>query len=929
MRSGIAASGAGGRSRAESIPCGPNLAHMSDHASPYRKIDDDRRFILNCYAEMLTRIGEAALIPLFDPNAPRSSGYSPATIDPEKRIQSLSIYFQLMTLVEENAATQFRRRIESRDHIADVRGSWAETLREWQRMGLSEDAMLRAISATKVTPVLTAHPTEAKRVTVIELHRELYLLLVERENRSLSVIEQHTNRERIILLLERWWRTGEIYLEKPDVTDERANILYYLTKIFPTVLERSDRQLKGSWIGLGLDPEMVRSPDAYPQIGFGSWVGGDRDGHPLVTAGITRDTLRLNRTHALELLRARLHSLASALSISAIRTPVPAALSEAIERKAGLLGEAGAQARKRNPYEPWRQYVNLMRVQVENTIAENQAESHRLYRSSGVLAEDLRLLRTLLIEHGMSGLAEDLVFPVERATSCFGFHLATLDIRQNSAFHDKAVVQILAASGMEDADFESWDEAKRVEVLNRLLERHEPITDITVSYGPEADQVLDCYRVVRQHIHQYGSDGIGSFIVSMTRQLSDLLAVYLLMQETQLLNTSIRVVPLFETIDDLIGAPDILDAFLAHTVTRRRAAAFDHVHEVMLGYSDSNKDGGTIASKWNLHKAEIALTEVARERNSQICFFHGTGGTISRGGSKYHRFLESMPDGTVNGRIKITVQGESVAQQFGNPLTATYNLNALTAGVAKHLVRSGRKPNGGSLPYESMVFLAEASYHHYRDLIETPGFLDFYSQATCIDVLEQSKIGSRPARRTGTRTLRDLRAIPWVFSWNLSRITLTGWYGLGHALTRLKEEKPDAFEGLKTGIREWPFFKFLMIQTETNLILSNMEIMRRYADLVENTATRDRFIDMILTDHERGFMRLAELFGEPTATRRSGQYDGQLWRHDALVILHGLHIEELRRWRAMGETDSLVKERSLTTLLSIINAISCGLKNTG
>lgn len=902
---------------------------MTTHANPYRKTDDDRRYILDCYSEMLTRIHEADLIPLFDAKAPRPVGYSPDDIAPEKRIQSLSIYFQLMTLVEENAATQFRRRIENQDHISDVRGSWAETLRQWQQMGLSEDDMVRAISATKVTPVLTAHPTEAKRVTVIELHRELYLLLVERENSSLSIIERNANRERIVRLLERWWRTGEIYLEKPDVTDERANILYYLTQIFPTVLERSDRQLNGSWVGLGLDPDNVRDPDVYPDIRFGSWVGGDRDGHPFVTAGITRDTLRLHRRHALELLRARVIQLARKLSVSAIRTPVPAELTEAINRKAGLLGEAGAFAVKRNPHEPWRQFANLIRVQLDNTLAEDQAESHRTYRSSGTMAEDLRLLRRLLNEQGMGGVAEDLVFPVERLVRCFGFHLAKLDIRQNSAFHDKAIAQILKATGQDDADFDLWDEPKRIEVLNRLLKRNEPVTDITVSYGAEADQVLDCYRVVREHIHQYGSEGIGSFIVSMTRQLSDLLAVYLLLQETQLLNTGIRVVPLFETIDDLVRAPDILDAFLAHPVTRRRAGGFDHAHEVMLGYSDSNKDGGTIASKWNLHKAEIALTEVARKRDSSVYFFHGTGGTISRGGSKYHRFLESMPDGTVNGRIKITVQGESVAQLFGNPLTATYNLNALTSGVAKHLVHSSRNPKSGSLPLETMAFLADASFLHYRELIETPGFIDFYSQATCIDVLEQSKIGSRPARRTGTRTLRDLRAIPWVFSWNLSRITLTGWYGLGHALTRLKTERPDAYEGLKTSICDWPFFKFLMIQTETNLILSNMEIMRRYADLVRDAATRDRFIDKILTDHELGFVRLAELFGEPAATRRTGQYDTQAWRHDALVILHELHIAELRRWRAMGEGDAVEKDRSLATLLSIINAISSGLKNTG
>lgn len=902
---------------------------MTSNQNPFQKITNDRSFILDCYIEMLSRINEHEVISLIKSNPQDLSALGTDIVSSDKVIQSLSIYFQLMTLVEENGATQYRRRMENQEDIFSIRGSWAEAFKSWKEEGVTEEKMLEAISQTHVIPVLTAHPTEAKRVTVIEIHRELYLLLVQRENVSLSTLEQYAIREKIINLLERWWRTGEIYLEKPDVRDERANTLYYLSKVFPTVMEKSDQQLKGSWIEMGLNPNKIKNPDLFPKITFGSWVGGDRDGHPLVTPAITQETLLLHRSKALELVRSQLTTLAKRLSISATNTPVPYRLTEAISKKLQVLGEVGEMAVRRNSYEPWRQYVNLMLLLLDNTIAGNNADANALYRSSRVLAEDLKNLRDILIDNGLKGIAEDLLFPIERTVCCFGFHLAKLDIRQNSTFHDRAISQILKTNGEKDFDFESWDEEKRVSFLNRALENHSPITDITVSYGPEADNVLDCYRVVRHHINQYGADGIGAFIVSMTRNLSDLLVVYLLMRETQLLNTSIRVVPLLETIDDLYNGPSILEKFLQHPITKQRLPIIANKQEIMLGYSDSNKDGGTIASKWNLFKAEKELAAVGRQLGTDVYFFHGTGGTISRGGGKYHRFLEGMPLNTVNGTVKITVQGESVAQQFGNPLTATYNINSLASGVAKQNILSRANAIEEEYPYDTMEFLAQKSYEHYRSLIETPGFINFYSNVTCIDVLERSKIGSRPARRTGTRTLNDLRAIPWVFSWNLSRIAITGWFGLGAALKQLKEEKPEAFNQLKRWINDWAFLKFLMIQTESNLILSNVEIMELYANLDTNIEERELFMSKILADFENGFRMVEELFGEPAAVRRDGQYDNLMWREDKLKVLHNLHFKYLKQWRSIAEEDSLDKEKLLTKLLSLINSLSSGLKKTG
>jgi len=900
---------------------------MNEH--PYQKITNDRLFIINCYVEMLSRINETKIIQLIESNPEDFSVIENDTISIEKIVQSLSIYFQLITLVEENAATQYRRKMETQEKISSIRGSWGEAFQSWKNQGIKEEMMLEAISKTVVIPVLTAHPTEAKRVTVIEIHRELYLLLVQRENNSFSKIEQNNIKENIINLLERWWRTGEIYLEKPSIRDERANTIYYLRKVFPAVLKQSDQQLKGSWIEMGLNPNKIKNPDYFPKINFGSWVGGDRDGHPLVTPTITQETLLLHRKNALSLLKTHLVTLVSKLSVSAVSNPVPFLLSEAIHKKAVALGDAGIKAIHRNPYEPWRQYVSLVLVQLENTILGKNTDANAHYKSSKNLADDVRFLRTILNENGLKGLSEDLLFPIERAVHCFGFHLATLDIRQNSAFHDKAISQILKSNGEKEVDFENWNEEKRVNFLNSLLKNNTLITDITVSYGVEADNVLDCYRVVRNHINQFGSAGIGAFIVSMTRNLSDLLVVYLLMRETQLLNTDIKVVPLLETIEDLENGPKILERFLQHPITQQRSKLVSHQQEVMLGYSDSNKDGGTIASKWNLFKAEKELAAIGRKNNTEVYFFHGAGGTISRGGGKYHRFLESMPSNTVNNTIKITVQGETIAQLFGNPLTATYNLNALASGVAKQYIESLMSKNDKYYPVETMEFLAQKSFEHYRDFIDTPGFIDFFSKATCIDVLEKSKIGSRPARRTGTRTLNDLRAIPWVFSWNLSRITLTGWYGLGAALKRLKEEKPAAFEELKKNANDWTFLKFLMIQTETNLILSDVDIMKLYAELDENDSEKNLFMNKILKDHQNGFEMIAELFGENAITRRSGQYDNLNWRNHKLQILNRLHIKYLKKWRILKDESSLEKEKMLTNLLSIINSLSSGLKNTG
>ena len=552
------------------------------------------------------------------------------------------------------------------------------------------------------------------------------------------------------------------------------------------------------WREVGFDSELLEWPEHFPLIQFGSWVGGDRDGHPFVTPEFTASTLRLHRASVLRTIRSQLTDLAAKLSFSSYRVAIPQYFIDEIEAEARVLGEKGQAALDRNPSEPLRQFLNLLLLRLEHTIRDDHSLGEKGYfQSANQLTSELRRLRKLLIELGADRIAKQWLFPVERALLCFGFHLAKLDIRQNSAYHEKAIMQILEASGYPKTDYENWSEEERLEFLNRELKSNRPFLVAGTSCGTEADNVLGYLSEVRNYVDLYGADGIGSVIVSMTRSVSDLLLVFLFLREVGLQKAGLPVVPLLETIDDLVAGPEILKGFLGHPVMQKQIEQNpSYTQEIMLGYSDSNKDGGIFTSRWNIYKAEENLTQVADELGVKVRFFHGRGGTISRGGGKIHRFLDSMPPGSMSGQIKMTVQGETIANQFANRLTATYNLEMFTAGTARQAMK---KAGSGKtdVPYEVMDELVGMAKRTYRTLLDHENFIEFYAGATPIDVLEQSKIGSRPARRTGQRTLNDLRSIPWVFSWNQARFNISGWFGMGTALGEFKKEHPKDFEKLK------------------------------------------------------------------------------------------------------------------------------------
>ena len=441
--------------------------------------------------------------------------------------------------------------------------------------------------------------------------------------------------------------------------------------------------------------------------------------------------------------------------------------------------------------------------------------------------------------------------------------------------------------------------------------------------------MLAYLREVRAYIDQYGSEGIGSIIVSMTRSLSDLLLVFLFLKEAGLQHANLKVVPLLETIDDLIAGPDILTAYLNHPVIKKqRELEDDFTQEVMLGYSDSNKDGGILTSRWNIYKAEESLSKVAGEMGVKLCFFHGRGGTISRGGGKIHRFLDSMPPGSMSGHIKMTIQGETIANQFANRLTATYNLEMFVAGTARQAMIVSSEAKDKRL-YETMDDLVGLARQNYRKLLDHPQFIDFYIKVTPIDVLEQSKIGSRPARRTGQRSLDDLRSIPWVFSWAQSRFNLTGWFGMGAALDEFQKQYPEKFEWLKQLSQDWPFLKYRLIQIESNLLAADVDIMKKFAELVEDPQTKKDLMDLILKGYAACLQKIESIMGDTVEARRISKLENIKLRNTALNMLHEIQIDHLVKWRKIRDKDPELSGQYLLQLLLLVNALSGGLKSTG
>ena len=855
-------------------------------------------------------------------------------------VQAYSLAFQLADQAEENAMVQGLRSFEDEGRMGEESGSWEQNLALLRSLGLNEEQIAEELRALHIEPVLTAHPTEAKRQTVLEHQRSLYRTLVELENSMWTKAERRRLELEVRTTIERLWRTGEIYLEKPSLDDERRMVMHYLRQIFPQVLARVEGRLLSAWTHAGLDPTHLAAPESRPLITFGNWVGGDRDGHPFVTADFTVETLGLFRQSALKLVDEALGKLAVGLSLSKNRLATPPALAARIESWSAELGERGAAARARNPDEPWRQFANLIRAALPTSGPAGPGQFAR----ADALTTALRQLQEMLRQAGVPRLAELDINPVLSLVRAFGFHLAAVDIRQNSAFHDLAMAQIGRLADVPDAGrYPEWSLARRREFLLAELATRRPLARPMDVEGTEARAVVDLYQRLADHIGDYGVDGLGALIVSMTRSTEDLLAVYVLAREGGLMRYDeggayipLSVVPLLETIEDLQRAPEILDAYLAHPIVKRSLArqaelrgASRPIQQVMVGYSDSCKDGGIVASMWNLNRSQQALVEVGARHGVHIRYFHGRGGTIGRGAGPTHRFVRALPPGALWASLRVTEQGETIRQKYANPMTAAHHIELLSASAlgTRALDRVGR-----SDPPELVALmerLSAISREAYTELLTSEGFVAFFERCTPIDAIENSRIGSRPSRRPGERKLSNLRAIPWVFAWNQARFVLPGWYGLGSGLWTLRQEDPSGFERLRQAKREqtrWAPLHYLISNAATAWATASMSLMVRYVELADGVPQSALLFKRIVEEFERTRDGLEAFYGASLETARPNIHRIVSRRSQALEPVHRYQIDLLRQWRAADGEDA---QKLVPKLLRTINAISSGLGVTG
>ena len=908
----------------------------------FAKIDRDLRELMTCLDEVLEELGETAT----RERLPWIRGEETGTGGSKGLEQAYSIAFQLLNIVEANASARTRRLREISEGLASERGLWGNQLSRLRDKGWTPEEIAAYLPGVRVEPVFTAHPTEAKRGAVLDQHRAIHRLLAENDNGDLTPSERLENRRRIKVCLERLWRSGEIFLDQPEVADERRAVMFYLRDILPQTVTQLDMRLRWAWNELGFPADLLGAPETRPSLCFGTWVGGDRDGHPFVTAEVTRETLRELRLNALLVLHRQLDALAEALPLSSHFQKAPSALLDRVATLREELGSLGEQITSRHPGEPWRQLVLLIQGRLPLQIgAADRAwinETGARYHRPDEVASDLGILQESLAEVGGQRLIRETVWPVLRILDVFGFHLAELDIRQNSGTHDLAMAQLLKAAGIQDGEnFPKWSEERRLAFLREELRSPRPFlgADHHLGLGREADAVLSCYDTLREHLREHGREGIGSLIVSMTRQLSDLLVIPILAREAGLtdwkegcLSSPLPIVPLFETLDDLERSPGLLREFLAEPVAM---ASLDCRHgtqpvqQVMIGYSDSNKDCGIMASQWGLHVAQEAMTKVAVQSGVALRFFHGRGGTISRGAGPTHLFLDALPAGALQGDHRMTEQGETIAQKYADVPTAAYHLELLLAGVTGISLAGSRPPESDGTKDRIAGFLASTSRQAYRNLIEAPGFITFYDEATPIDALESSRIGSRPKRRSGQRSLADLRAIPWVFSWNQCRYYLPGWFGVGSALEALEREHPDLFASLISNLKTSSFLSYVLSNVETNIASADLPLMRSYAMLVRDPEIRERIFGIIADEFERTREQLKKVFGGSLEERRPRMGKTLLLRAKALALLHEEQIAVLNQWRSARAENPAKAESLLPRVLLSINAIASGLRTTG
>ena len=827
----------------------------------------------------------------------------------ELLVRAFAAYFQAVNLAERVHRIR-RRRDYQRLGEAPQPGGLEDSLRQLKADGVDAATVSALIARLRVEPVFTAHPTEAVRRALLEKESEVVRCLIEDIDRNLTPQERRADIERMRLALTASWQTDETPPEKPSVADEFEHVAFYLSDVlyrvlpvFHEVFEDALRTVYGD--------EAAELP---PVLGFGSWVGGDMDGNPNVGAATIDATLSGQRALVLANYRRDLARLGEVLSQSSGRIGVAPELLRRTDEYARRFPKAADRLKSRHADMPYRRFCAL----VSARLAATEQDKREGFDDAEEFLADLRLVEASLQGHRGEHAGAFAVRRLRRRAQAFGFHLATLDLRQESTQHDLALAALLGD--------EAWPSRPWPERAGRLRELIAGTAPASAPDATEAVSVLDVFRTVADAQGRYGSRAFGPYIISMSRSAADALAVIALARIAGCTDRSgavpLDVAPLFETVDDLQAAADTLRSLFADPVYREHLRGRGDRQVVMLGYSDSAKDGGLVASRWALQQTQVQLTALAAEAGVRIAFFHGRGGSLSRGGGKTERAVIAAPRGSVDGNLRLTEQGEVIHRKYGIRALALRNLEQMTGAVLRANLRP-RPAEPREAAWRAMAAdIAAAARAHYRGLVyDTPGFVDYFRDATPIDVIERLRIGSRPSKRGNAGGVSSLRAIPWVFAWSQNRCGLTAWLGVGTGLAHGIEKY--GHHAVAEMARDWPFFATLVDDVEMVLAKSDLGIFERYSALAGSHAA---FFPLLAGEFARtrdailSLKGTGELLANDFRLRQSIRL-----RNPYVDPISLLQVDLLARWRAAGRPEDALFHALVTT----VNGIAAGVQNTG
>ena len=856
-------------------------------------------------------------------------------------IRGFTYFSHLANLAEDRHHIR-RRAIHER--VGDTQeGSIEVALQRLRWAGITPKIISQTLAHSFVSPVLTAHPTEVQRQSILSAERDIAELLTERDEikaraavvnaakDALTPKELAVNEQRMRARVMQLWQTRLLRFSKLTVADEIENSLSYYESTFLREIPKIYAALEEA---LGTHP-------VAPFLRMGQWIGGDRDGNPNVNAQTLQHALKRQADVALRHYLTEVHFLGSELSLSAMLVEFPPAMK--------ALAEKSPDTNAHRIDEPYRRALTGMYARLAATLksltggdaARHAVEPQNPYADSDSFLADLKVIQSSLNSHHAKALAAQRLDPLIRAVEVFGFHLATVDLRQSSDQHEKVVDELLATARIEK-DYASLDEASKRTVLLKLLNDARPLRIPGANYSDHAQSELSIFEEARLARTTYGTEAIRHYIISHTETVSDLLEVLLLQKEVGLMRGTLDdnarvdliVVPLFETIEDLRNSAGIMREFYALPGIANLIQRSGAEQDIMLGYSDSNKDGGIFTSNWELYRAEVALVEdferLANSHNIQLRMFHGRGGTVGRGGGPSYQAILAQPPGTVRGQIRLTEQGEVIGSKYANPEIGRRNLETLVAATLEATLLQPTKTAPRHF-LETAAQLSKASMDAYRHLVyETAGFNDYFFGATPIREIAELNIGSRPASRKANQKIEDLRAIPWGFSWGQCRLTLPGWYGFGSAVEKFLDRPTDkeqkaALALLQKMVKQWPFFKTLLSNMDMVLAKSDLALASRYSELVSDAKLRKRIFTAIEAEWHKTAEAMSLLTGEKHRLANNPALARSI-RHRFPYIdpLHHLQVELIRRYR-----DGKADERVQRGIHISINGIAAGLRNTG